>query len=95
MGRAKKPKPKRLAEKLLRIREALRLSQNELIELFDVEERLTQDYISYYERGIREPSLTVLLRYARVVGVCLEILIDDSLDLPVRLPQSPKHHYKA
>jgi hypothetical protein len=42
--------------------------------------------ISEYERGKREPSLWVLLAYARVAGIHLEDLIDDDIDLPAKLP---------
>lgn len=35
--------------------------------------------------------MIVLLRYARVAGVWVDVLIDDELDLPVRLP-SPQRH---
>jgi transcriptional regulator with XRE-family HTH domain len=37
--------------------------------------------ISQYERGLREPSLLVLLRYARLGGVTMEMLIDDKINL--------------
>jgi transcriptional regulator with XRE-family HTH domain len=86
MGRASRPRPARLAEKLLYIRRSLGLSQNELISLLGFEEELTQDYISAYERGVREPPLPVLLQYARRANVLVEALIDDGLDLPKKLP---------
>jgi hypothetical protein len=41
--------------------------------------------------GIREPSLMTLLQYARVAGVCVDVLIDDEMNLPARLPSKPKH----
>jgi transcriptional regulator with XRE-family HTH domain len=44
-----------------------------------------------FEHGEREPTLIVLLRYARVAGVSTDILIDDDLDLPKRLSKRPKH----
>jgi hypothetical protein len=47
-------------------------------------------HISLYEGGQREPPLLVLLRYARVVGVYVDVLIDDELDLPDRLPAKLK-----
>jgi hypothetical protein len=40
---------------------------------------------------MREPSLVILLQYARVAGVCVDVLIDDALNLPVKLPSKPKH----
>ena len=84
-----RPRPVRLAEKLLQIRTALGLSQNELIARLGLE--LTQNRISGYELGRNEPTLDVLLRYARVAGVCLERLVDDELDLPDVLPAKTKH----
>lgn len=89
MGEKARPKPKRLAEKLLQIRVRLGLSQNELIRHLGVE--LTQNRISDYELGIGEPSLPVILRYARLVGLSTDFLIDDELDLPTKLPAKLKH----
>lgn len=90
MGRASRPKPKRLAEKLLQIRTALDLSQNQLIRRLGFVDEITQDYISAYERGVREPPLPVLLEYARAANVYVDALIDDSVDLPGKLPSSNK-----
>jgi transcriptional regulator with XRE-family HTH domain len=42
--------------------------------------------VSGYELGTREPSLPVLLKYARLAGVSMDVLVDDELDLPARLP---------
>lgn len=91
MGRASRSRPARLAEKLLYIRKSLGLSQNELIKLLGFEEELTQDYISAYERGVREPPLPVLLQYARKANVLVEDLIDDELDLIETLPSPSKY----
>jgi hypothetical protein len=44
--------------------------------------------ISEYELGVREPSLWVLLNYARVARVHLEALVDDKANLPDKLPGS-------
>lgn len=86
MGKAKRPAPKRLAEKLLQIRLSLGLSQNELIKRLDFEElELVQGTISTYELGKREPSLPLLLKYARLIGVSTDLLIDDKLSLPTNL----------
>jgi transcriptional regulator with XRE-family HTH domain len=41
-------------------------------------------HISGYERGEREPPLPVLLKYAQLLGISTDILIDDELDLPQR-----------
>jgi transcriptional regulator with XRE-family HTH domain len=83
MGKAQRPKPKRLAQKLLQIRISLGLSQNDLIKQLDFKElELVQGSISTYELGKREPSLPLLLAYARIAGVSTDVLIDDNLDLP-------------
>jgi transcriptional regulator with XRE-family HTH domain len=91
MGRGSREKPERLGEKLTQVRGALGLSQNEILSRMGLTDRLNRDDISKYERGMREPSLIVILRYARVAGVCLDVLVDDDLDLPAKLPAKPRH----
>jgi transcriptional regulator with XRE-family HTH domain len=83
-------KPIRLAEKLLRIRTALGLSQNEMIRKLGFEGELIQAHISAYERQRenRVPPLGVVLQYARCAGVEMEILVEDSFELPKELPAS-------
>lgn len=89
MGSAR-PKPKRLAEKLLQIRNSLDggISQNELIRRMKLENELEQERISKYERGILEPPLHILCAYADVANVYVESIIRDELDLPQKLPSS-------
>ena len=88
MARGARMKPERLAEKLIQIRTTLGLSQNELIRRLDAD--LTQNRISEYETGKGEPPLPILLKYARLVGISTDVLIDDELDLPAKLPAKPK-----
>lgn len=90
MGRAIRPRPKRLAKKLLHIRTTLELSQNGVIRRMGLVDEITQDYISAYERDVREPPLIVLLKYAQLAGVYVDALIDDDVDLPKKLPAQPK-----
>lgn len=90
MGRMPRPKPARLAEKLLHIRQALGLSQNGMLARLGLDEKLFRSAISGYELGTREPPLPVLLEYARAAGVWLDVLVDDELDLPKRMPASLK-----
>ena len=90
MARKPRPKPARLPEKLLQIRLALNLSQGGMLSQLGLEE-LSRTTISAYEVGTGEPPLPVLLRYARLAGVSTDVLIDDKLDLPARLPARPKH----
>src|SRR5438270_11950488 len=91
----KRRKPARLAEKLLAIREQLGLSQGGIIRHLGLEDELERDYISKFERGILEPTLNVLLAYARAIsttgrGEFLEAIIDDEIDLPIKMPADPK-----
>jgi len=77
MGHAR-PRPKRLAEKLLQIRTMLGLSQSKLAKRIGVEAYTT---ISKFEHNVNEPSLMTLLAYAKLAGVRVEDLIDDDLNL--------------
>jgi transcriptional regulator with XRE-family HTH domain len=90
MGSAARRKPKRLAEKLLEIRVGLGLSQNGLIRQMGFTDDLTQAQISMFERGIRQPSLLILVGYAKVANVYVEALITDDVDLPRRMPADSK-----
>jgi transcriptional regulator with XRE-family HTH domain len=91
MGTVRRPKPKYLAQKLRQIRITLGLSQNELIKRLGFEKELVQGTISTYELGKREPSLPLLLRYAQIAGVCVDVLINDGVNLPAKLPSKPIH----
>jgi len=55
MGRASRPKPTRLAEKLLEIRTRLELSQNGILRRMGIDDNLTREEVSAFERGIRFP----------------------------------------
>ena len=90
MGRSARPKPERLPEKLLQIRVALGLSQNEILVRLGLNEKLSRAAVSGYEAGTIEPPLPTLLSYARLVGISTDVLIDDELDLPAKLPAKAK-----
>src|SRR5205814_7973661 len=90
MGHARS-RPSRLAEKLLQIRNALGLSQTEMHRRLGVEDLIEYHSISKYELNKNEPPLVILLEYARLANVYVEVLIDDELDLPARLPSAKKH----
>ena len=90
MARGPREKPERLAEKLRTIREALGLSQTDMLRRLGADERMAYYRISEFESGKGEPSLIILLQYARVAGVSTDVLIDDGLDLPAKLPARPK-----
>ncbi len=91
MGTKARLKQERLAEKLLQIRLAFGLSQTEMLYHLGVEDLISYNHISRYETGKREPALRILLAYARVANVSTDVLIDDKLDLPAKLPDKPKH----
>jgi transcriptional regulator with XRE-family HTH domain len=86
-----RPRPKRLAEKLLQIRIALGLSQPRMLRTLGVEEQIDYTMISKNEFDKNEPPLEILLQYARAAGVHMEDLVDDELDLPAKLPANVKH----
>jgi transcriptional regulator with XRE-family HTH domain len=91
MGRKPRVKPERLGEKLRAIRDAFALSQGELVKRLDAGDLIDAKHVSKFELGEREPSLLVLLRYARLAGISIDVLADDDLNLPVKLPAKPKH----
>ena len=82
MGHAR-PRPKRLAEKLLQIREALGLSQKDmakrLAELARI--KVTDKNVSKYERDNSVPFIEVVLAYARLANVSMNRIVEDDLDL--------------
>jgi transcriptional regulator with XRE-family HTH domain len=90
MGRAARLRSELLAEKLRQVRMALGLSQNELIRHLELEDVIYQSNVSGYESGEREPPLPIILKYARAAGVYVDVLIDDELDLPAKLPARRK-----
>jgi transcriptional regulator with XRE-family HTH domain len=81
-----RPRPERLAEKLRQIREALGLSQTQMLARLGLEDSMHYGRISQYENDEREPALSTLLSYAHVAGVHLEDIVDDDLELPSKLP---------
>lgn len=85
MGKAKEDQPKRLAEKLRRIRAYLGLSQQGMADALDRHGvKVYRGYIGNYETGRATPSLLVTRAYAKAARVSSDRLIDDKLELPVR-----------
>ncbi len=72
MGRGSRDRPTKLGKKLAQIRKHLGLSQDGIVRQLGLSSRLTRNDISKYERGVREPSLAVLLEYARSAKVSVE-----------------------
>jgi len=90
MGNVRR-RPKRLAEKLLQIRNTLGLSQPEMLRRLGVEDQIDYTTISKYELDKNEPPLDILLQYTRVAGVHMEDIVDDELDLPPKLPGNVRY----
>lgn len=79
--------PKKLATKLRQIRNSLGLTQQQMVERLKAERKTLRVYpgnISRFEQGLREPTLLVLLAYAKTAGVTINDLADDDLVLPRR-----------
>ena len=78
-----KRRPKRLAEKLIQIREALGLSQQEMAERLNEQAgvKITSKNISKYERDRSVPFIEVVLAYARLANVEMNEIVDDDLEL--------------
>lgn len=93
MGRASRRRyvPARLSEKFLQIRTALNLTQQSMLGLLELPPEITQSNISAYERGTKEPPIFVIMRYAEVANVWIDVLVKDSLDLPNKIPSLKKH----
>jgi transcriptional regulator with XRE-family HTH domain len=82
--------PKRLGVKLRRIREALGLTQEAMLKYLDLPPVVSQSTLSAYERNAKLPPYYVLARYGDVANVWIDVLVRDSLDLPVKLPADQK-----
>ena len=50
------------------------------------ESSISRSSIAGYELGIKEPPLPILLKYARLANVIVDVLIDDQLNLPDQIP---------
>ena len=85
MGRSRRNKPAKLSHKLLAIRKRLRMSQTEMARALEL--KVHYSAVSNYELGTREPDLIIVLRYARLAGVPMEMLVDDKMSLPERYEQ--------
>lgn len=82
MGRVPRERPRKLAAKLLQVRQELDFTQEQMLIALKLDKKVFASAVSGYELGTREPPLPVLLRYARLAGVSTDVLIDDKLNLP-------------
>lgn len=91
MGTARRPQPKYLPAKLLKVRQSLGLTQEQMAaRLEHLEPPPQPGQISRFEQGKREPSLLILLEYARMAGISIDVLADDEVELPAKLPAKIK-----
>lgn len=93
MGRGKHLVPVRIGAKLRKIRRAFdtvnkegeleEFSQNDMVKKlgFSADDGIYRSSISGYELGKRMPPYYMLLAYAELANVHLEVLVDDMLDL--------------
>ena len=88
MGRSRRNKPVKLSHKLLAIRKRLRMSQTEMARALEL--KVHYSAVSNYELGTREPDLIVVLRYARLAGVPMEMIVDDKLNLPESITKADR-----
>ena len=78
-----RPRPKHLATKVLQSRRSLGVSQGEMVRRLGVQDLIDHTTISKYELDKNEPPLTILLAYARLIGIPVEQIIDDELELTI------------
>jgi len=74
--------PKKLGKKLRQIREGLGMSQREIVTALNYKDTpLRASQISQYENSQREPTMMLVLAYARLAKVPMEVLVDDKMKL--------------
>lgn len=97
MGRAARQSANNLAGKLKYIREEFGLSQNQILLKLGLKEEdgLFRSSISGYELGTRIPPFKVILAYAKLANVYVDVLIDDELELPENIPSQEKSNGKS
>jgi transcriptional regulator with XRE-family HTH domain len=83
MGASKRPQPRRLAEKLKKIREDRKLTLGQMANhLSNCPNPPKPSQIHEFESGRREPHLLCLHEYSKYAGVVLDDLVDDDADIP-------------
>lgn len=89
MGHGRRTVPEKMPEKLQSIRLSLELGLEDMVRklndmLTDLKYpnvKIYRGHIREFEQGKREPSLPVLLAYARIAEVYVDALIDNEIDL--------------
>src|SRR5262245_48952046 len=86
MGTRSRRRLEHLATKLKTIRTYLGMSQGILAKGLGLPGNMARERISEFENGAREPDLPTLRAYADLAGVSLDVLVNDDLPLPKKLP---------
>jgi len=83
VGSSRRKKPAKLGQKLKHIRDQFGYSFTQMAEqLSDKNIKVLRTDVSRFEKGFREPSLVVLLKYAKLGKVTIDFLADDKLKFP-------------
>jgi len=91
MGKTPRPRTTRLPRSFARFVLLSDSRRTKFIRRLGLTAELFQANISGYELGTRKPALPILLKYGQVAGVCLDVLVNDALNLPEKLPSAPIH----
>lgn len=90
MGLKSRVLPKEMPRKLRFVRNYFELTLEELSRVLEAELKslgfpeikVYTGGITEFEKGKREPQLPVLLAYAHIAGVYVDVLINDALEIP-------------
>ena len=82
MGKGSRRQPRRLPKKLRQIRDALGLSQNQILKEMGLDDKYTRNNLSNFETGKRGTPWAIQLGYARLANISVDLLLDDKLALP-------------
>jgi transcriptional regulator with XRE-family HTH domain len=81
----KQERPERLAEKLVKIRAKLGLSQSGMAAALERQGvKVRPSSVALYELGQRVPGVLTIRAYAKITGVPMDKIVDDELDLPAK-----------
>jgi len=94
MGKRARKRPQHLGRKLREIRDSFGLSQGLMLAKvgFDKESR---NNLSNFETDKREAPSELVLAYAKVIGVNLDVLLDDKRELPRAVRSAAAKHNKT
>ena len=91
MGKSKRMRPKYLGEKLQAIRQYFDCTLEQMAEKLSNEEfSIRRQAVSQYELNQNEPPLPVLLSYARMAKITIDVLADDKIQLSDHFPNRKK-----